>query len=264
MILGGVTYSDGDRRCVDGPGYDYRYDNGRYYCRYGTTRIWRQSDADQRVNNSGAYGIEYYPATFYLPDDQALPPDYGWAADADTIEGRSPDGAQDLIGYEIRRDNFIDQDHYQDAIQNFANWFVYYRKRHLATRGGITASFSGVSKARVGSCTINDRDRLVMRDLTDDDDRAALYRQIYSIDYDSAQGTPNRAGLRHLGEQLETRSDLITSPCQQHFAILFTDGFNTGAVSGFGNADEQSEALATINLIVDAGNLEAPETRGIY
>jgi len=200
--------------------------------------------ATDRITGNESIAVSYYPATFYLRRSTPLPSNFGWSANAPKIPGKGPNG-EDLYGYEIKANNFSSTTAFNDAIQNFANWFSYYRKRHLAVRGGITGAFDEINGARVGSCTINNPAQLTMRDLDSTSDRQAFYDQIFSTDFAAARGTPNRKALKFLGEQLENNASIITSSCQQNFALLFTDGYNTDSVSGLGNADQSSNARKT-------------------
>jgi type IV pilus assembly protein PilY1 len=180
--------------------------------------------------------IAYFPATFYLPEGTALPAGYGYTGP--TLAGTAPDGSTPLVGYEIRPENFASTGQYQEALQRFANWFTYYRKRHLATRAGIGLSFGDISSVRLGSFFINNRTPLAMRDLGLASDRAAVYASIYGKVGNG--GTPNREAVNHCGLQLQrTDADApVQVPCQKNFAILFTDGYsNASSVSGIGNED---------------------------
>lgn len=200
-------------------------------------------------------GISYFPATFYLRPDTALPAGFGWKPSAPTVPGFSPLG-DPLTGYEIKPTNFVSDAAYSAAIQNFANWFTYYRKRSLAIRGGVTAAFDRIGKVRVGACTINSatnnatgisNTNLVMRTLGDigtpDADRQSFYDTVYGFDFSLARATPNRGALYYLGRQFETNPDIIQSACQRNYALLFTDGFNAAtlpvpAALDVGNADK--------------------------
>ena len=82
---------------------------------------------------------------------------------------------------------------------------------------------------------------LTMRDLDDSNQRQTFYDQIFDIDFSAARGTPNRSALKFLGDQLQNNSNIITS-CQQNFAILFTDGYNTEGITGIGDVDGESRA----------------------
>jgi len=121
-------------------------------------------------------------------------------------------------------------------MQNFANWFSYYRKRHLALRAGMASAFLGMSGIRTGVFTINNRNTVDMLDFDTESD--TFFAKLYAIDGNSG-GTPNRDALKHAGEQfMRTDADApITESCQKNFAIQFTDGYSTLSGSGAGNAD---------------------------
>lgn len=256
MPLGGVSYTTGETECVDGPGRDTEFSFFPPFqrCRYGEQLNWMRAGDDETLYREQAIGIEYFPATFYRPQDEPLPESFGWDESAETIPGNGPSGAQNLVGYEIRPENFTSEPAYERAIENFANWFSYYRKRHLATRSGIAAAFGDINRARVGACTINDRRDIQLAEFEDEGERNRFFSDIYNIDFARAQGTPNRSALFHLGRQYETRQDLIVSPCQENFAILFTDGLNTEtAVSGIGNVDANSAAAERYGMPFPGG-----------
>jgi len=179
--------------------------------------------------------VKYYPATFYLKDP--LPASYGYTGA--TLTGYAPNGSSTLIGYEIKSANFSTPAAYTAMMQNFANWFSYYRKRHLATRAGVAQSFFDVNNARLGEFTINNRSNVTMKTLANSDDRNSFYNTLYSRGGNSG-GTPNREALNHAGRQYQRSNDdaPITHACQANAAILFTDGYsNVSSISGVGNED---------------------------
>jgi type IV pilus assembly protein PilY1 len=200
----------------------------------------------ETVSNAGNRELPYFPATFYVAPGSELGSEYDSYKTERTLVGQAPDGGSDLVGYEIKLDNFNDTGDYEEAIQNFANWFTYYRKRHLATRGGIVAAFERISDIRVAACTINNRrdlstgnGDLQINRLNETAQRASFYSSIFNIDYSVNRGTPNREALNYLGRQYETNTSLISAPCQRNFSILFTDGYsNPSTNSNVGKADE--------------------------
>ncbi|MDT0617309.1 PilC/PilY family type IV pilus protein [Salinisphaera sp. P385] len=203
---------------------------------------WYRLNGNATVDNYRYLAIEYFPATFYL--ESPLPADFGYSADP--LTGEAPDGS-DMYGYAIRPGNFATGAHYEAMIQNFANWFSYYRKRHLATRGGIAGAFDQVSGFNVGACTINQTGSqdsgslnyfdVTIRDL--DSERGTFIDSILDIDFSQPQGTPNRHALHFLGEQFARNEQVITEACQQNFGILFTDGYtgDRNYTAGVDNAD---------------------------
>ena len=204
--------------------------------------------ANNNDDNNNRRAISYFPAQFYLQTGTALPACYGYLPSAVTTNGRGPDGTTVLNGYEIRPANFeaacgqTAAQNYQAAIQNFANWFTYYRKRHLAARNALGAGFESIDNFRVGLYSINDipgtATSLPIRDLLIATDRNAFFNQAYT-DIGTG-GTPNRAAVNAMRAQL-ARTDAnapIRLACQKNFGVLITDGFaNVDTSSGVGNAD---------------------------
>lgn len=127
-------------------------------------------------------------------------------------------------------------------MQNFANWFSYYRRLHHATRGAIAESLEGLSGIRVGTFWIHNQRDIPMEDLdTEKKDFLDDTYKRFGANYGGG-GTPLRSTLVHAGKQFDTNSDLIEAECQKNFTLLFTDGFNNAAVSDVGNADKDEGA----------------------
>ncbi|MGH8729017.1 MAG: hypothetical protein ACREV9_12900, partial [Burkholderiales bacterium] len=164
---------------------------------------------------------------------------------------------------------------YAQEIQNFANWWTYYRSRILMTKTALGNVFGNVDpvtspaippKFRVGFSTINDNDGNVGNadgdnfiNIGDFDSakKSAFYTELYSID--PGGGTPLQKALERAGNYYRNGSmgysggpasvDPIQYSCQQNFSILSTDGYwnsNTGS-SGttIGNHDRTVPTLPT-------------------
>ncbi|MEM8547331.1 MAG: PilC/PilY family type IV pilus protein, partial [Pseudomonadota bacterium] len=221
------------------------------------------------INNVGAVsttavyeGFTYFPATYFLADptltlslsginqdcavlDVNRYENYRTALRTGTVTGTAdsvgPDG-QCLTRVEIRPTTltYASGRTYVDELQNFANWFTYYRKRHQAMRGGMTAAFDAIDGVRVGTFRINNRSNVTMRSLTTD--RVAVLDDIFNSR--GSGGTPLRESLDWLGQQFE-RTDSsapITQACQKNYGIAFTDGFANASSTGVGNADGSAGA----------------------
>ncbi|MGB0513332.1 MAG: pilus assembly protein [Wenzhouxiangellaceae bacterium] len=180
-------------------------------------------------------GVEYFPATFWLKASTALPAGYGYTGSPVT-GGRAPDGTP-MLGYEIKPINFSSSAAYSRAIQQFANWFQYYRKRVHLTRAAIGRSFIDVDFLRVGFHTINNRTDVTMRDMAVPVDREEFFDWQY--DLRGSGGTPNRQAVAHLGNQFRRTGGNapILEACQRNFGMLVTDGFSNAATISVGNAD---------------------------
>lgn len=197
---------------------------------------WRTLISNLTIqSNDCSVAVEYFPATFWLPAGE-LPADFGFTG-TPLPGGRGPAG-EVLLGYEIKPENFSSSAAYQDAIQQFANWFQYYRKRSLLTRAALGRAFSEVEFLRTGHFRINSRNNVTMQDLESAGNRADFFDWHY--DLRGTGGTPNKESVHHLGNQFRRTGDNapIIEACQRNFGMLVTDGFSnqwTGA--GVGNAD---------------------------
>lgn len=227
--------------------------------------------AGNRVTGASDAGFEYFPATYYLSTDASIfydggrncanpsPSDYT-AFEADPsilppgIDAVGPDG-KCLVEYRLSTGTA--------EMQNFANWFTYHRKRHLAMRGGILSAFADAAGIRTGLFRFNAPSSVSMLDL--DTERADFFDELKNMV--GSGGTPTRESLHHAGQQLKrTDGDApITIYCQKNFTIAFTDGFAVPtAISGIANedgsagvpyADSYSSTLGDIAMAYYQGNL---------
>ncbi|MGN5149296.1 pilus assembly protein [Aeromonas enteropelogenes] len=139
---------------------------------------------------------------------------------------------------------------YDEEIQNFANWYTYYRSRILAARAGVGRAFASQGEAiRVGFATIN-ASGSVIRGVTpfSGTDRTAFFDELYGRDI-PAKGTPLRTSLKEVGEYF-SRSDnngpwsaragstLPHLTCRQSYNILMTDGYWNGDSPSVGDQDK--------------------------
>ncbi|BAZ93314.1 pilus biosynthesis protein [Thiohalobacter sp. COW1] len=138
---------------------------------------------------------------------------------------------------------------YAEEIQNFANWYTYYRSRILAARAGVGRAFSQQSEAmRVGFATINQGSKTVdgvsspgtiikgVRPFNGSD-RADFFDNLYGHDIPTA-GTPLRRALDDVGQYFMrsdnsgpwgeapgTNDSTPQLTCRQSYNILMTDGY---------------------------------------
>jgi type IV pilus assembly protein PilY1 len=243
-VKGSVTINLTQQREFSSANLCFTFQNGmvipkgtRYTAQCNNTSPWLTATNDIAVTTQIHHGISYFPATFYVRDPGGLPSGFGYVPEP--LVGSAPDGSR-LYGYEIKPDHFSSGAAYDAAIQNFANWFSYHRKRHIATRGGIAGAMNDLTGIRVGWFTINSRtaaDSFVMRDFDKTADRDVFFKGIY--DTINAGGTPNKQAVKHAGDLFEsTASKAVLYACQRNATLLFTDGFsNTWADAGVGNQD---------------------------
>ena len=154
---------------------------------------------------------------------------------------------------------------YQEEMQNFANWYTYYRSRTLAARAGIGQAFSKIGEAvRVGFDTINSGSYYDTANGNVSDGvrtfygqgRGRFYDRLYEHDVPAA-GTPLRRGLQRTGNYYQykdepwrddpssNQSDGFQS-CRAGYAVLMTDGYWSGGPP-FGIGNDDGQAGPTIN-----------------
>ena len=150
-----------------------------------------------------------------------------------------------------------------DVVQNFANWFTYYRKREFVAKALISHSVANNSSARVGHATINQNSTTSIRVkflnqslLTGN--KKDLLDAIGATN--SSGSTPLRDSYEKAGEYFRCNANDIfgsgaSSPpgdvncpytaapagsCQVSSSFLLTDGFGNGANASIVTTDEDS------------------------
>ena len=155
---------------------------------------------------------------------------------------------------------------YRSAEQdrrNFADWFAFYRARHLAAKAAVGHSINQIRGVQIGLYSLWGRlNQPVLKvkvgsypDRTND-----LLNILYN--YTNSGGTPLRIALRNVGRYFHNDDNqdggiegddttLTGNPwypqdaggnCQQSFAILMTDGFWNGSSPSIGDADQAKGA----------------------
>lgn len=184
--------------------------------------------------------IPYYPATYYVPSETncttCVPaPDGKWLREVRIVSGEQfPSGRT-----------------YAAEMQNFANWFQYYRKRHLALSAAAGQVFTTTTGIRVGHTLFNTRQSVALFDLdspNSSENGEALAGRIYMNPANG--GTPTRLALNFIGDQFRKDAKLIESACQANSAFILTDGFaNVDAVTvpSYANTWVKSAPYQTIH-----------------
>ncbi len=151
-----------------------------------------------------------------------------------------------------------------EEIQNFANWFQYYRSRVLTARAGVGRAFAKQgSNLRVGFAAINQgsktidgvtSNRAVIEGLRQfsGSNRTDFFDNLYERVINNS-GTPLRSATNSVGQYFErtdnsgpwgntpgTNNDAEHLSCRQSYHILTTDGYWNGANPGVGNTDGTS------------------------
>ena len=135
---------------------------------------------------------------------------------------------------------------YEQELQNFANWFQYYRSREFVVKNSIGSVVSEVQDIRVGYETVDNTTSEPIRpmnDLYSEGNKKLFLDNVYEVD--SFGGTPLRQMLGRTGSILgcEIGSDCPALPppdgiCQQNFALIFSDGYWNGGTGITGNPDD--------------------------
>ena len=156
---------------------------------------------------------------------------------------------------------------YAQEIQNFANWFSYYRTRMLTMKTTMGQAFASLTpKYRLGFSTINNSagtgnntgaNFLSVGDF-DNAKKISWYTQLYAID--PQNGTPLQRALQRVGEYYRGAGmgyttagvgadDPVQYSCQANYSILSTDGFwNSNTVTSIGNVDLTVPSVPVSNL----------------
>ncbi len=134
----------------------------------------------------------------------------------------------------------------EEDLQNFANWFSYYRKREYTAKAAVSTALTQLSGVSVGYYSLHER--LTQPVLNLDLHRDYLLDELFGLD--SSGGTPLRTALLNVGRYFDaddgSNGNLGPAPwaseedgggCQQAFAIVMTDGYWNGGSPGVGNVD---------------------------
>jgi type IV pilus assembly protein PilY1 len=184
---------------------------------------WTALGADTAVPDGHYWDVQisYYPATYYMKDPDG------------TFTG--PDGTTKLKRYEIKDGNsFPSGRSYSDELQNFANWFTYYRKRILSVNAAMGSTLSGLGGLRGGIVRFNNLSAVTMYDFdqaADNLNQKRLLNTFYNIA--PGGGTPTRDALDYAGQQfMRTNTGApIQYSCQFNIGFVLTDGFAANSSS---------------------------------
>lgn len=127
-------------------------------------------------------------------------------------------------------------------MQNFANWFVYYRNRDYAAKSSIGRVINNTDATRMGFEVFNGTEEKDLKSMTSVTNKREMLEAFYSIN--PGGGTPARRTLKRVGELFKTTgasapilSQTDGGECQQNFNIAITDGFWNGGSPDVGNTD---------------------------
>jgi len=150
----------------------------------------------------------------------------------------------------------------QQELQNFANWFSYYRSREFTAKAALGRAIADTTNLRMGYAVLNNsNDRQAIASLNSSfraGHKADLLERIYATT--SGGRTPLRRALSRAGRHFEcvagdsfgsTGTTLPGSPacpvlpvpegqCQNNFTLLFSDGTWNGRSSDINVSDRQN------------------------
>ncbi len=204
----------------------------------GARSGWRRVSTAITLTAACDAAISFYPATFFLTEPSSLPASFGYRATPVAVTtGASPNvGGRPgtIYKYEIRPDNFSSTEQYTAAMQNFANWFSFYRVRREAVIGAATNALQDASNLRVGWFRINGRPgnaaSVKMYDMSNETEKVTLLDNIIR-DMRASGSTPNRSAVSYMGTLFKREKSAadpnppILQSCQKNAGMLFTDGY---------------------------------------
>jgi type IV pilus assembly protein PilY1 len=174
--------------------------------------------------------IPYVPATYWHAEDCVL--------GDDCVD--QPDGSGRLKRYEIRATTpgYPSGRSYADELQNFANWFTYYRKRKLMLAAAMTEVLGGTSGLRLGVVpfNVNAMSKIVEADGAVAADNRYFTAGLFHLNSMVANGTPTHQVMKNIAAQFELRNadagkDVVQYACQRNAMFVVTDGFSNTATT---------------------------------
>ncbi|MCP3672108.1 MAG: hypothetical protein GY814_17095 [Gammaproteobacteria bacterium] len=127
-------------------------------------------------------------------------------------------------------------------MQNFANWFQYYRTRELSAKAAIGRVINESSTVRMGLQALRAGHLADLTTMTDLTNKHSLLDAFYTSF--AGGGTAARRALTRAGNLFASNDpDAPILPatqggqCQQNFNMLMTDGYWNGPDQGVGNTD---------------------------
>lgn len=183
----------------------------------GSTMNGTTYTAPKVVEADGYATIPYYPPTYWKKEtcDQRMEPDNCTEAP----------GGGTLRRYEIPASS-------TKEMQNFANWWTYYRHRSLMAASAVGIAFKSLTNVRVGVTRFNNpsynsrRPNVTMYDADDPAPGKNLQAALgYVLGTANSSTTPTADAMIFAGEQFRTNTSVIQYACQRNSMLVVTDGF---------------------------------------
>lgn len=228
-----------------------------------------QDLATQITTSDSSY--TYWPATYFVYDLGGAVDGDGFPTGTDStnpamytkVEVNS--ASAPFIKYSGRTDCAGTSCSYNEEMQNFANWFSYYRTRRNVAKAGIGKAFSAQgTDLRVGYASINHEESTVdgveggtvidgVRPFSGEA-RIAWFKRLY--DENAYGGTPLRRALDDVGKYFQRTDNPgpwgntpgVDDPtphaaCRPTYHILMTDGYWNGSEVGTAGARENVDNI---------------------
>jgi type IV pilus assembly protein PilY1 len=165
--------------------------------------------------------VSYYPATFWKKE----------ACIADGTTCITNFDGNTLKRYEIKPGNTYPSGRtYAAEMQNFANWFTYYRKRRLMLGAAMGQVLENISGLRMGVVAFNAQAAPTMFDADATSvaaNRLAVAGRFYTAE--GSGGTPTHSTMSYIRNQFDTNTGIIQYACQRNAQFVITDGFANDA-----------------------------------
>ena len=151
-------------------------------------------------------------------------------------------------------------------MQNFANWFQYFRSRINASKAIFGRNINNTDASRMGMAFYNKGHQSDVESMSDPANKRALLNSLYGLEI-GQNGTPARRVLKNVGEYFSStgpNAPILNAAnggeCQQNYNLLMSDGFWNGGDAGVGNVDIDGGAG---NTLFD-GNAAQSNDQGNY
>lgn len=157
-------------------------------------------------------------------------------------------------------------------MQNFANWFVYYRNREFTAKAGVGRVMSNAESVRMGLSVFNAGHQVDAATMTVPANKLALLNKFYNIT--SSGKTPARTAMEAVGIMFDVddTSSLAASPilaqgaggeCQQNFNILMSDGYYNGPDPTWGTKRPKDSNNTDISTALDPSIFDGDASQSV-
>jgi type IV pilus assembly protein PilY1 len=225
---------------------------------------WTDNTTQTTVPASQTWRVamSYRPGVFWVRESCTVDPDANVQTDNCA---NLPDGSGTLKRYRIDTGTSYNWGSVSrtgaEELQNFANWWTYYRKRKLMLNASMGETLENLSGMRLGVVPFNSRPATVTlydADSTNTNNNRLRVAGLFYNDNGSG-GTPTRDTLDHIGKQFANNTNAILFACQRNAAFIVTDGFaNTS--STLANLATLANTYQTTNPRTDLALGKVPPT----